>query len=446
MTRFVPTHPLDIETLDAAASDFSRAMDELASLQRRIDRLQAERARRIAAARALAERVEIVSGSPAAKTAEYVHRSTRAELALALGISEYAADRLLAEAGSLVESLPATLTAVEAGRLPWRAAGLVAELAGGIGAGLESSLAQDRIAAYEAAALSIAETAAPSRLRTRLVALRDRFRTASPAERHRAAREGRHVTIEDVEDGMSWLHACLPSIEAHAILHRLTDVARAARELDAEEGLDDPRTLDQRRADLLVDFVTGDHIGIGDDYERRIASGRDFGRFAGIRPTVVVTVPVQTLLDADHDEHAPPAMLDGIVPIDPAAARELAANAPGLYRMLVDPHTGARLDLSRSRYQVSTELRLWLRLRDETCRFPGCGHAAKGCDIDHSVDWQYGGATRADNLAHLCRGHHTLKHQTRWRLEQHPDGTITWCSPSGRAYMTKPAQAFARAG
>jgi len=467
-------HPLDIAALDVAAVEFARAMDELSALQRRIDALQAERARRLVATVGLAERMEIVSGSPTAKTAEYVHRSTRAETALALGVSETVAERLLDEAALLAESMPRVLDAVEAGVISWRAASLAAECGRGVGIGLPPAAAAECRADYEDAALRLAAAAPPSRLRSRLMALRDRLLTTPPVERHRAAREERRLVLEDVEDGMSWLHAYLPSIEAHAVHRRLTDIARRTVDFDAEDGVEDGRTLDQRRVDLLVDFLIGDHVGIGGDYESRVAQGRDFGRFAGIRPTVVVTVPVQALLGSGDDtgaagldlavapgrglgiatgldpgsgrvEHAPPAMLDGIVPIDPVTARELTANAPSLYRLLVHPHTGARLDLSRDRYAVSTELRLWLRLRDETCRFPGCGRLAAGCDIDHTLAWQHGGETRADNLAHLCRGHHTMKHQTRWRIEQQPDGTITWCSPSGRIHSTKPAGAFAKA-
>jgi hypothetical protein len=65
------------------------------------------------------------------------------------------------------------------------------------------------------------------------------------------------------------------------------------------------------------------------------------------------------------------------------------------------------------------------------CTFPGCGRLARNSDIDHTVDRQYGGATRADNLAHLCRHHHRLKHQTRWRMRQRPERKITWTSPTG---------------
>lgn len=83
--------------------------------------------------------------------------------------------------------------------------------------------------------------------------------------------------------------------------------------------------------------------------------------------------------------------------------RRLTAEAPSCYRLLTDPHTGARLDLSRTSYRPSAGLRLWLRLRDDTCRFPSCGRAAARCDLDHTVAWEHGGSTEAANLAHLCR-------------------------------------------
>ncbi|MBO9578654.1 MAG: DUF222 domain-containing protein [Microbacteriaceae bacterium] len=479
----------DDPALEGGASlDYSRALDRAAATRREIDALEARHAREVAAVLAAAGRVEIVAGTTSpSRRFEFVQRSVRADLALAERVSERVAGRTADLATTLTTHLERTLDAVESGMIPWRAAVLVAAAAEPLLADLRAG-GPDRIGEFEAAALTVAVRVAPARLRGRLSALVDRLRTVPPECRHRTAAEERHLHVEDVADGMSWLHAYLPSVEAHAITHRLTDMARRARDLDAEEGITDARTLEQRRTDLLVDFLTGDHIRTG-DHEHRVALGRDFGRFAGIRPTVVVTVPVQDLLDlpttaagldlaaeppgsrgieagsasglgsgsGSGPDPAPapvpgpgpglppariPAMLDGTVPIDPATARALAANAPTLHRMLVDPHTGVALDLSRTRYQPSADLRLWLRLRDETCRFPGCAREAKGCDVDHTIDWQYGGPTSAANLAHLCRSHHTLKHQTRWAMTQHADGSITWRSPSGRTHTTgAPGQA-----
>lgn len=422
------------------------ALDELVDVQAEIDRLQARRARTLLRVQEVGLRVHgplhTAGGrdpQSSSKGLEFAHRSLRAEVGMSLRISEYSAANLLSQAVLLARDLPTTLDAVERGRLTFRAASIIAGQALSVDASCRAE--------FDVAAVRIAREVAPSRLRSRLAALRDRIVPIPSAERHAAARAERRVSIEDVEDGMSWLSAYLPSVEAHAIDYRLSGIARRAAEFDDEDGITDRRTFVQRRADLLVELIAADYIGPDEleisaaDRERRFARGQDLGRFNGIRPTVVVTVPVQALLDPTAVTE--PAMLDGVVPIDPVTARELTANAPGLYRMLVDPHTGVGLDLGRERYRVSTELRLWLRLRDGTCRFPGCGRPARGCDVDHTVDWQFGGRTRSDNLAHLCRGHHTLKHQTRWSIRQRPDGTIEWRSPTGRDYTTRPAGVIA---
>ncbi|MBO9577959.1 MAG: DUF222 domain-containing protein [Microbacteriaceae bacterium] len=465
LTALRPT--VDLVALTAAEDALRAGLDAVAAQRRRIEVLQTEEAMLIAALGPMVEAVEVAGGSTGSQAREFAIRSLIAELALALRTTEYAADRLRAEANVLVHRVPGVLGAVRDGRISGRASRDVVEQC----QRLEQSLLAERgeaeraltarpwtdeqivrrVAEFADAAVPIAQSAPPARLRTRLIALRERFHLLPMVQRHASARTERRVSIEDVEDGMSWLHAYLPSPEAHALHHRLVDVARAAADFDAEAGVTDPRTQMQRRADLLVDFIAGDFLHDGalpgatpeERQERRVARGFDLGRFAGVRPTVAVTVPVAALLGQDTEEAA---LLDGVVPIDPDTARQLVANTPSLYRILTDPHTGARLDLSRERYAVSTELRMWLRLRDETCRFPGCGRLAKGCDVDHTIDWQHGGETRADNLAHLCRRHHTLKHQTAWAPVQTPDGAITWRSPSGAVHTTRPAQPFARAG
>lgn len=71
---------------------------------------------------------------------------------------------------------------------------------------------------------------------------------------------------------------------------------------------------------------------------------------------------------------------------------------------------------------------------------PGCGIPAARCEIDHTVAWEHGGQTSLDNLAPLCKGHHTIKHHGGWRVEQVPDsgGILEWTSPSGRRYRVEP--------
>jgi hypothetical protein len=112
-------------------------------------------------------------------------------------------------------------------------------------------------------------------------------------------------------------------------------------------------------------------------------------------------------------------------------------------RMVVEPQTGALLDLGHSSYQPSAELARFVKTRDRTCIFPTCNRAAKHCEIDH--DRRYnprhpeGGRTDRANLHTRCGNHHTLKHKAGWNPHANAaTGATTWTSPLGRKYMVAP--------
>ena len=63
-----------------------------------------------------------------------------------------------------------------------------------------------------------------------------------------------------------------------------------------------------------------------------------------------------------------------------------------------------------------------------------CQRPARGCDIDHRLEWILGGETKPENLNALCERHHQLKHETCWQYEVADDGDVTWTSPTGHTY------------
>jgi len=68
-----------------------------------------------------------------------------------------------------------------------------------------------------------------------------------------------------------------------------------------------------------------------------------------------------------------------------------------------------------------------------------CSVTPRRCDLDHTRDWAaQGGATDHHNLAHLSRGHHTLKHHGGGRVRQSRGGALHWTSFLGREYATHP--------
>ncbi|MFT4230773.1 MAG: HNH endonuclease signature motif containing protein, partial [Microbacterium sp.] len=147
-----------------------------------------------------------------------------------------------------------------------------------------------------------------------------------------------------------------------------------------------------------------------------------------IEPVVAITVPALTLLG--HDDA--PATLDGYGPIDLETARRLAGGAKSWIRILTDPVAGTVVDVDRKTRRVPADLRRWAMIVHSTCIFPGCNRLARECDLDHRVDWQFGGPTAGTNLGPVCASHHAVKHETRWRLEREPDtGRLFWISPTG---------------
>jgi hypothetical protein len=194
--------------------------------------------------------------------------------------------------------------------------------------------------------------------------------------------------------------------------------------------------MDQVRADALCDLlIDGD-----------VVSGSGSGDTRGIRATVVVTVPVLALI-GDGDL-VPPGCeapsVEGIGPIPLTTARELCGGAEGWTRVLTHPETGMVLSVGRDRYAPPPTLRRLAKWRAERCMAPGCGIPAARCQLDHTVAWEYGGATEIGNLNPLCQGHHTIKHHGGWSVRQLEDsgGAMEWISPAGRRYVVRPERAL----
>ncbi|EAQ00244.1 hypothetical protein JNB_08734 [Janibacter sp. HTCC2649] len=93
-------------------------------------------------------------------------------------------------------------------------------------------------------------------------------------------------------------------------------------------------------------------------------------------------------------------------------------------------------DFSQS-YRVPDGMARLIRLRDGSCRFPGCGVPARQCDLDHVRPWPMG-PTTPSNLMALCRRHHQIKQRDGWSVKLHPDGTVTWSDPTGLQRTTWP--------
>ncbi|KGN31932.1 HNH nuclease [Knoellia sinensis KCTC 19936] len=94
------------------------------------------------------------------------------------------------------------------------------------------------------------------------------------------------------------------------------------------------------------------------------------------------------------------------------------------------------VDFSES-YRVPDGMARLIRLRDGSCRFPGCAVPARQCDLDHVRPWPVG-PTTPTNLMALCRRHHRIKQRDGWTVKLHPDGHADWTDPTGYQRITWP--------
>ncbi|TFD43551.1 HNH endonuclease signature motif containing protein [Cryobacterium sp. TMB3-12] len=368
---------------------------------------------------------------------DVARRTIVSETACLLRLSERTVEHLMDQSLWLLAT-PATFEALSTGEISYQhATALVDQM---------RTLPMEDQAAFEEKVLPEAKRLPVGRFIDKARRLRERLHPESIVTRSTNALTERHSRWEAAPDGMGWLHWYGTAHDTKAAYDRINTMAVKLKHLGdpspadqtddassngaafgiAQDPADDSptRTLDQLRADitaaLLLDGITPDGMG------------------GGIRGTVMVTVPVLTLLSLDEE----PATLEGYGPISPEAAREIAGHAPSFTRLLTHPETGVVLSLGKTQHKNTKAMKKYLRVRDETCRFPGCSRPAVTSDVDHTDPWAGGGNTDSDNLAHLCEPHHRLKHLSQWRVTQEPGGILHWTSPGKRSYRTDPANPF----
>ena len=387
-----------------------------------------------------------------------------------LSMGPVAAGRKVATAAILASRLPATLAAMSAGDLDsWRATIIATEL---------TEASAQSCAAVEAlihpAVLAEAPGAVTKRVRRVLA------RIDADALRVKAAKERLdrfvHAYPSHVPGLTTWV-ASLPAADSAACWAAIDELAHTMA------GDDPTRTLEQCRADALVDLMLTN---------------------ASVTTTVTLMIPVQTAtVDEPHDslerdllvrgehEGATPAGADadrsGIGGCSGAALgylnplantddfgqpapdpnplveptwKQIAAmgyEIPGIgviggdvvasildrfdtriARVLLDERTGVVIETSIEEYLPNRAMRRFVQKRDGHCRFPSCRRNANRCEPDHVIPYSRGGPTATWNLVSLCKHHHRVKHEAGWTLTMTRDGECTWTDPHRRQYATHP--------
>lgn len=386
-----------LESIDVGGVSGHDRVTVLRAMQRQASHVQA---RVYAAMAAVADHME---SAEFPDDAELAWQAAAAEIGTALRLTRRSADRHLDDAVGLRRRLPRVWEALAGGMIdPPRARTI-----------LHGSAHLDDAGARKVAGAVLEEATSltTGQLAERIRRLCLEADPESAGERYRRAIEERRVVTEASPDGTAHLLGLdLPPEQVAAVTRRIDDLARSL----GRDG--DPRSIDQRRADVFLDLLAGD-------------TGRGKGGVVEIR------VDARTLAELADD----PGDLAGYGPVIADIARQVAADQRSAeWRFTVtDPDTGLPIHDGTTRRRPTASQRRTVEARHRTCIFPGCRMPAVRCDLDHRVPWSQRRRTHSDGLDSLCRHHHvTVRHRIGWTHQPLPGGDHLWTGRLGHRYTT----------
>jgi hypothetical protein len=266
-----------------------------------------------------------------------------------------------------------------------------------------------------------------------------------PAAVHkvRESMRGRDFVIgKDNESGTTSYWGRMSGPEAAIARTRITKMVRSVC-------ADDPRTLKQRRGDAHAALMAGSTVlTCLCDNPACPAAAADDGRASSVVIHVITdqdSLTAATIDPAIHgprnrhdkpaDDTAPPPPALAIIPghgvVPPSLLAELVQRGAKVKAITVPTD-------AQPRYRPSASTDEFVRLRDLTCRAPGCDKLAEHADLDHTVPYP-AGATHPGDLKCYCRKHHLIKtFHDGWSDGQLADGTVIITTPTGHTYTTKP--------
>ncbi len=394
--------------------------EDLVEIGRAIDRLEAERLRRLH--RFDAEHGGYVDGGGTSMS--WLRRSC--------GMTARAAAYRVHLARTLGQ-MPATLDSARTGRASFTNVAMIAHLAGDVGV--------EQVAPYEDILVEAAETFQPRQMRTLTQATRLYIDPDGVLADDNHAHERRWFNCDKTYGDVFIVSGQLDA-EGGALLTAAIDALSHGMSRGEE------RSPGQRRADALVDMAAT---------QLRCGDHRDVH---GQRPHLTLTVSAETLrgkvtaggLSADsisadaldpntqfaqtlatdtQDAAAPQsgssaaAELGGVGPIHPETARRIACDAVRTLVTVAAPDAETAwmtiapvvpLSVGRAARTIPAHIRTALVLRDQGCRFPGCDRPPAWTDGHHIIHWANGGPTELENLVSLCRMHHRRVHEEGWRI------------------------------
>ena len=367
-----------------------------------------------------------------------------AELGASLGMSSTAAKKLIGNALELRHRLPRLWRQVQVGAVPAWQARRVAEAT----IHATPALTPEAAGWVDAQVAAVAGKVGPAQLDRLVAETITRFDlaaadpTTDPEDGYLSV-DPRHVTIhgEDVH------FAGTVRIEGELDLADALDLDRAiAQGAAMQKALGSTESLDARRAAALGDLARTqtalDLAAVGG----RAASEERAGVARPDLPAareVVLHAHFDAATIGDQTVFGPTGRLEErqrLVLLD--QVRSWCGDSRT--KVTIKPVVDLNSELSTPAYDIPDRIREQVFLRDRTCVFPWCSRPARGCDVDHVVEYDHDagaegreqpGPTTSSNLAALCRFHHRLKTFAAWTYRMVAPGVFEWTSPHGHRYL-----------
>jgi len=300
-------------------------------------------------------------------------------------MSGNAAARAIAT-GESAEALPASVAALEDGRIGFAHLSLLAGTARALaGPGAEPGFDEGPL-------LGLALEHSVSRFSFDCTHARHAGDAAGVLAEHVDAVEHRRLDLNTGEDRCLNVHGRFDPVGGAVVRVFLEAIC-------GRTGAGDERSRSRRLADAMVELAS--HA-----LDHGFATER-----GSVRPHLQLTASVETVMGLAG---APGGELEyaGVVPA--ATVQRLACDA-SIRRVLLGPHSQV-LDVGRARRVPSAATRAALRVRDRGCVWPGCERPASWTTAHHVLHWGHGGVTEVPNLVLLCHRHHWSVHEGGWQV------------------------------
>ena len=196
-----------------------------------------------------------------------------------------------------------------------------------------------------------------------------------------------------------------PTFDGMVVVDGLLDaeggaVLRSALEPLCKPLADEHRNADQRRADALVELA-----------QRGLQTGT-LPTSGGVRPHLLLTAAHRGATGESAD---PAAAIAGVGAVSTTTFERISCDCA--VTEVTSSGDGEPLSVGRTRRTTPASMRRALIHRDQGCAWPGCDRPPQWTESHHIAHWmRHRGRTEVANLALLCRVHHRMAHEGRWKL------------------------------